>query len=111
MSPAYPAQSAPASTKVPDNLAESFDWERANELASAAAELDQAAEDLRSDGDLTWRNKAREAQMKLEEAVAQIDPWVSSLQSQYGTTHPEVKAFMRIRERWRVRAVELRKLL
>lgn len=96
---------------VPDSLAEHRDWAATTQLVEQADAALARMNELRDAGDLSWRAEANIARDCYRDALADTEPWIDVLHSQYGSRDTGVRAFMARREDWRQKELTLNKLL
>jgi hypothetical protein len=96
---------------VPESLRGHTDWEEATRLEAEAHDFLRSAEVLREEGDLGWRESAKEALTRFDAMLETTEPWVSVLQNQVGTSDPGYRAFMKRRDGWLEKRAALQRLL
>ena len=95
-----------ASTEFQDELS---NWDRARQLQGEAKDLMAAFQGEREAGDAGWRDKARDAKTKYEEALQRGEVYRDSLAGAIGEEDYQVRRLDKLLQAWRRDLMGLRK--
>lgn len=84
-------------------------WDRARDLQAEAKQLMVTFQGLRDDGDAGWRDPAREARAKYEDALLRGDVYRDALAESIGEEAYEVQRLDKLLQAWRRDVMGLRK--